>query len=331
MMRTKRRMGWVSWSLIVLAIIVLVLFGIWRWAVYYGSAGTLDWVDARFSRESAVELVAAEQYGSDPAQRIELYLPTGQHLESTAAHPDSEIWSRPEYPVVIFIHGGGWHSGAPEDYRFVARAMGDMGYATALVGYRLVPDGKFPAMLDDSAAAVKWVVDQGAQHSLDTDRLTLMGHSAGAYNALMLGLDRQWLGREGLSGETIKGVISLAGPADFYPFDKDSSRNAFGDAKMPELTQPINFVRSDAPPVLLLHGDADTVVKPRNSRVLDDALRQAGGQSVKVEYPGMSHAGIIMAFARPFDRDRKVIKHVQAFLKKVGAKQPSAPVQAEKP
>lgn len=303
-----------GWTLIILALVALALFGVWRWAVAYGSAGTLDWLDARFPREVAVERVATGSFGAAEAQSVELYRPVGG--------------GSGDKPLVVFIHGGGWHLGAPTDYRFVARAMGDLGYPTALVGYRLVPDGRFPAMLEDSAAGLRWIIENAPRHDISTDRIVLMGHSAGAYNALMLGLDESWLEQQGLRAGSVDGVISLAGPADFYPFDTDSSRNAFGRAADPQATQPVNFARAGAPPVLLLHGDADTVVRPRNSRVLDQAIREAGGRSETAEFPGMSHAGLIMAFARPFDRDRAVLDRVDEFIRSIAA-EPSVPVQGE--
>ena len=296
--RTKRRAT--KW-LIAAGLVALSAIGLWQWAVRSGSAATLDRVDALFTRERGVERAGALAYGRDPAQRVELWLPDG-------AVPVGG------FPLLAFVHGGGWHSGAPADYRFVARAMGERGYATALIGYRLVPEGRYPAMLEDTAAGLRRALDLASQHDVATGSVALMGHSAGAYNVLMLGLEPRWLEAEGLTTDRIAGIVSLAGPADFFPFDKDSSRNAFGHAADPRATQPVTHVSPDAPPVLLMHGDADTVVRPRNSRVLAARLREAGAPVALAEYEGMSHAGIIMAFARPFDRDARVTARVMRFL-----------------
>lgn len=321
---------------VALLLLALVLFGVWRWAVAAGAAGLLDWIDARFSREQSIELAAAGSYGPHPAQKVELWRPEGQAFAEPAPPPGADA-APIRHPLVVFIHGGGWYSGAPDDYRFVARTLGEQGYATALVGYRLVPDGRFPAMLEDSVAGLRWIVQNAPAQGIDTGQIVVIGHSAGAYNALMLGLDPRWLRGAGLPGDTIDGVVSLAGPADFYPFDKDSSRNAFGHTESPRATQPVTFAGSGAPPVLLLHGDADTVVRPRNSRALHQALQQAGGRSALVEYPGMSHAGIIMALSKPFAQDGKVLGRITQFLRARGgeaslAQRPaSAAVQGEKP
>ena len=300
---------------LVLGVLALAGFGAWRWAVAQGSAATLEWIDARFARDVGVRLVARGKYGEHPAQRVELWVP-----EAAASGPP---------PLIIFVHGGGWHSGAPGDYRFVARTLGEAGFATALVGYRLVPDGRFPAMLEDTAAGIRWTLRQSDKASLQTNRIALAGHSAGAYNVLMMGLDPQWLSGAGIAPERIGGIVSMAGPADFYPFTSDSATNALGNAPDARLTQPIHFARADAPPILVLHGDADTVVRPRNSRRLAAALREVGGEVVEREFEGMGHAEIIMALSKPFAQGGKVREPMIDFLSQSTTPAPSVPVQRE--
>ena len=282
-------------ALIVVALLALAIFAFWRWAVSAGSAATLEWIDLRFGGENQVELAARVSYGEHPAQYFELWRP------ETASGPA---------PLVVFYHGGGWHSGAPEEYRFIARTLGRLGYATALVGYRLVPDGRYPAMLEDSAAGLRSVLAIAPANRVAADKVVLMGHSAGAYNAVMLALEPRWLAQAGVPQSRLAGVVGLAGPYDFHPFTRDSSRNAFGHATDPAATQPIRFARSGAPPLLLLSGASDTVVRPRNTRALAQAMADAGGEFTAEVFPDMSHAGIIMAFSKPFERDGAVLDTV---------------------
>ena len=314
-------------TVLVLGLLALAGFGVWRWAVAQGSAATLDWIDARFSRDGEVRLAASGQYGPDPAQKVELWVPVGQAFAEPAPPPGQQP-APIVYPLIVFVHGGGWHSGAPEDYRFVARTLGEAGYATALVGYRLVPEGRFPAMLEDTAAGVRWVRDHASENAVRADPMVLAGHSAGAYNVLMLGLDPQWLAQAGVPQSAIGGVLSLAGPADFYPFTSDSARNALGHVADPRTTQPIDFARADAPPILLLHGTADDVVRVRNSRNLAKAIRTAGGAVEEREYEGMGHAGIVMGLSRPFAQGGIVTDPLVDFARKRTAP-PSVPVQRE--
>lgn len=305
---------------LVVGLLALAGFGVWRWAVAAGSAGTLEWIDARFPRSTTVDLAAQGLYGSDPAQRAELWVPAGEEADGAR-------------PLVVFVHGGGWHSGAAEEYRFVARTLGEAGFATALIGYRLVPGGRFPAMLEDTAAGIRWARDRAAAVGVRTNRIALAGHSAGAYNVLMMALDPQWLAAAGVPAGSIGGVVSMAGPADFYPFTSDSARNALGNVADPAITQPIAFARAGAPPLLLMHGTADTVVRVRNARRLAAAVEAQGGAVGTIEFDGMGHAGIIMGLSRPFAQGGIVRDPMIEFMRSATAPSPyasaSVPVQRE--
>jgi acetyl esterase/lipase len=153
-----------------------------------------------------------------------------------------------------------------------------------------------------------------ATHDGDADRIFVMGHSAGAHIAMMTALDPQWLAANELKTDVIKGVIGLAGPYDFLPLTSDSSKIALG--QWPDLTetQPITFARADAPPLLLLTGDKDTVVKPRNSKALSEKIQALGGQQQLKIYPDVGHADIIMAVARPFRQKAAVVADVVNFI-----------------
>ncbi len=215
-----------------------------------------------------------------------------------------DIWrpaqGEPPFPVILFSHGGGWHSGARGHYGFAARAFASRGYMAVVPDYRLYPHARFPAFVEDVARAVAWTHDHVANYGGDPDRLFLSGHSAGAYNVMMVALDRQWLGRLGKRTDIIKGVAVLAGPYDFLPLDPGAAQNSFGHWPRPHMTQPVNFARADGPPLLLLHGRKDDVVGLYNSRNLREAVLAAGGDAELIEYPGIDHYDIVMALSRPF-------------------------------
>lgn len=304
-------MGWIGWSVTVLLVLGAVLFAGWRYAHATGAVGLLDLADRTLGGTDGTQVAASGvRYGSLPAQRLDVIAPN-------APGP---------HPVLVFIHGGGWHSGRPEDYHFIGRTFARAGYVVVLPGYRLGPEGIYPHMLEDGAAAVAWTAQNIARFGGDPDQVVLMGHSAGAHTVAMLGLERQWLGRQGLRDGFVKGVVGLSGPYAFYPFHSDSARNAFGHVEDPAITQPISFARSDAPPMLLLTGDADTTVKPRNSKVMAKALTDKGGHARLVILPGVDHAGPVLKLAQPFLRDTSVSAPVLDFL--ASLRQPSAPIQA---
>lgn len=312
-----KRIGWMGWFLIISALLAAALYGAWRYALANNAVALLDWVDRRVGGGEGYRVaLTGGRYGTDPAQRIAVIVP-----DQPAAKPR---------PVLVFFHGGSWRFGEPDDYHFVGRTFARAGYVVILPGYRLVPEGRYPAMLEDGAAALAWTRDHAAEQGGDPARVVIMGHSAGAYIAAMLGLERQWLGRAGVEDGFIKGVVGLSGPYDFYPWTSDSARNAFGHFPDAHLTQPIAFVRGDAPPMLLLTGDSDITVKPRNSHALAKALSDAGASTQPVVLAGVDHSGTAMKLAAPFSRDRRVLDPVLAFVaaRTLVRPSPSAPVHA---
>lgn len=309
----RKRLGLVKGLALGLLVLALIAFGAWRYALSQGAVALLDGADRLIGGTAGVRLALRDgRYGPLPAHRVEVMVP-----DSPAPAPR---------PVAVFFHGGSWDSGSPGDYHFVGRTFARAGYVVILAGYRLGAEGRFPAMIEDSAKAVAWTRDHAAGYGGDPDRVFLLGHSAGGYNAAMLALERQWLGREGVPEGFVKGVVGLSGPYDFYPFTTDAARAAFADVADPAATQPISHVRGDAPPLLLLSGDGDTTVKPRNARVLARAVQDRGGTAQLVIVPGADHKDTVLKLAAPFNRDRRVLDPVLAFLAVHGGA--SAPVQA---
>jgi acetyl esterase/lipase len=201
-------------------------------------------------------------------------------------------------PVVVFFYGGGWKDGDKGDYRFVAAALAARGFVTVVPDYRLYPQVRFPAFLQDNAASVAWTLGNIGRYGGDPNRLFLMGHSAGAYNVAMLTLDRRWLRAVGVDGDrAIEGSIGLAGPYDFLPLHDPELEAIFAPAGDLRLSQPITFARGDAPPMLLAAGTADETVWPRNTERLAAAIRGDGGSVETRLYPGVTHTTIIGAMA----------------------------------
>jgi len=219
-----------------------------------------------------------------------------------------------KYPVVVFMYGGGWRAGGKDAYAFLGRALAHRGFIVVLPDYRLFPKTKFPGFMEDTAKAVAWTHDNIADHGGDIDRIFLSGQSAGAYNAVMVALDPQWLGRLGKEPDLIRGVAAMAGPYDFYPFDSQTTKQSFGDYPDPEMTQPINFARGDAPPLWLSSGVDDTQVLPRNSIKLVEKVSALGGKAEYKEYADVDHLDIIMAISKPFRGKGPVLDDMIQFM-----------------
>lgn len=242
-------------------------------------------------------------YGAHPRQSMDIYVPGGGGAGR---------------PVVFFIYGGSWANGAKESYAFVGDALAARGFVTVIADYRLVPEVHFPVFIEDGAAGLRFVRDNIARFGGDPRRIHLMGHSAGAYNAMMLTLDKSYLARVGLPWSLIRSAVGLSGPYDFLPLDIDVTKAAFGNARDLERTQPINFARVDAPPILLATGADDITVLPRNSERLAAALRRAGARSVTFKaYRGLGHAETAASLARVISWRAPVLDDVVGFLERV--------------
>ncbi len=238
-------------------------------------------------------------YGEDPRQKLDIYRPSG------AGGP---------FPVVVFLYGGGWNSGDRAMYRFVGGALADHGLLTVIPDYRVFPEVKFPSFLQDNAAALRWTRDNSSTYGGAPGPFFLMGHSAGAYNAAMLGLDPAWLGPVGMDRTDLRGVIGLAGPYDFLPLHSDELRTIFGPPAQLPRTQPINFVDGKAPPMLLLAGDKDTTVDPANTARLAARIRQAGGSVEEKFYPGIQHEEIVGSLGVPLRFLAPTLKDCLTFM-----------------
>lgn len=203
--------------------------------------------------------------------------------------------------VVVFLHGGSWESGSRGGYRWLGEALARQGVVAMLPDYRKYPQVRMAGFLTDAARAVAWAKANAVKHGGNPDRVFVMGHSAGGYIALMLGSDARWLAAEHLQPTALAGVISLAGPSDFLPLSNRNQIAIFGseDAEQ-RRSQPINFVDGDEPPMLLLHGDADRTVLPRNATTMADAIKRHGGSATVVLYPDVGHVAILLSMAPAF-------------------------------
>ena len=228
-------------------------------------------------------------------------------------------------PIVIFFYGGSWRGGERANYLFVADALASRGYIAIVPDYRLFPDVRFPAFVEDGAKAVHWVLDHVADFGGDPDRLYLMGHSAGAHIAAMLTLDESYLAAEGVPVSSIRGTIGLAGPYAFYPSRTASVAPVFAHLADEDAARPVVFVDGDEAPMLLLHGEDDDTVFASNTVDLSKTVREAGGSAQHIIYPEVGHLGILLALATPFRDRAPVLSDAATFID--GERLPSAGAQ----
>lgn len=249
----------------------------------------------------AGKVASGVRYGEDPRQTMDVYAPAGAAIGGMSPR------------TVVFFYGGGWDSGSKAVYGWAAHALAARGFVVFLPDYRVAPQVHFPAFIEDAAAATARAGDLAAQYGGDAGRLGVLGHSAGAHLAMMIALDRRYMAAVDRP-DLIKAAAGLAGPYDFLPFDVPASKAAFGRAPDPTLTQPVAFVRADAPPLWLGHGTADSVVHAEDTTILNGRMRAVGGRSEVKLYPGLDHAGLIATFSPLFRKKAPVLDDVATFF-----------------
>jgi acetyl esterase/lipase len=241
-------------------------------------------------------------YGTDSRHQLDVYSPTAQNGNAPA-------------PVVVFFYGGNWNAGSRSDYEFIGEALASRGMVAVLADYRLYPQVRYPEFLQDNAQAVAWTAREIKKYGGDPQRLFVMGHSAGAYNAAMVALDRRLLSAYGMTPQALSGWIGLAGPYDFVPIENQDTQPVFFHPNTPPESQPINQITDKAPPALLIASNKDNLVNPvRNTGGLAKRLREAEVSVTEIYYDKTSHTTLIAAMSRPLRGLAPVLDAVEHFV-----------------
>ncbi len=240
-------------------------------------------------------------YGPLSNQHLDVYLP-------------GERRRREALPMLIFLHGGAWHTGGKNEYVFVGDQFAHRGIVTIIPDFRLYPEVRFPVFLQDAALVVRWAVDHAEELGGDPARIYLAGHSSGAHMAAMLAFDPQWLAAQKLDNKQLAGVIGLAGAYDFLPISEPLVKKIFATASPPQSSQPVNFVVAGLPPALLAVGLDDHRVNPRNTFSLAEKLQSAGDRVLVASYPDVGHAGLLLSLSRPLQYLTDVADRMARFI-----------------
>lgn len=228
-------------------------------------------------------------------------------------------------PLVVYIHGGGWSSGSKNGGAGIvdAYALLDAGFTVASLDYRLAPQYKMPAMIEDVKCAIRSLRAHASDYNIDPYKIGVWGGSAGGHLVNMLGTSDQSAGFD--VGEyldqssRVQAVVDMFGPTDLtiefsggYAGLKDK---VFGDFSAVQAS-PVTYISADDPPFLILQGNADQVVPLSQSQGFYDKLTAAGVSAELVIVQNAGHAFKPMT-AQPINPTREEItQRVVAFFNK---------------
>lgn len=261
----------------------------------------------------------------------------GRDLELDITRPRS---SADKLPVLLCIHGGGWTAGGREDMRQLMFGFSQAGILCASIQYRLTPQERFPAQIEDVKCAVRWLRANADQYRLDPNRIGALGVSAGAHLAALLATTTGVPELEGTGGNptqssAVSSAICFAGPYDLPLAHRSSERQQPGERdtvrqllsaflggtpdEVPDLyrrASPITYASKSSPPILLIHGAADPLVLVEQAEVFDAKLREVGASVQFLRLPDGTHSS--------FGSDQEKTMHAVAdYVRqqlKVGAK-----------
>lgn len=249
-------------------------------------------------------------YGDEPLQDLDIYYPKPL---TQAMKAESAITQT--YPMVVFVHGGSWENGSKEEYAFVGQSLAQAGYVTAVINYRKAPEHVYPDYVKDTAQAIAWSHNNANSLHADPDRMAVIGHSAGAFNAVAAIANEDFLAPYGMKPTDISAVIGIAGPYS-YDFRKFDSATAFGPNATPDQVMPDRQIKGKQPPYLLLTAEKDKIVYDTNAIKMTEALKAAGVTVDNGVIKGASHATSIGAMAPPLRWVNDVRAQVLTYLNK---------------
>ena len=233
--------------------------------------------DAKSLAAASIALQKDVVYGTAAGEelRLDLVVPAG------LGHPA---------PAIVWIHGGAWRGGDKREFESFLRESAGAGYVAVSINYRLAPKHIFPAQVEDSKCAVRWLRANAERLHVDPKRIGAVGSSAGAHLAMMLGAMEPSDGLEGDGGagemsSRVQAVVSYAGPTNLcspFPAITGPLLATFLGGPVGEKLEaaraasPLTYVGAGDPPMLLIQGTKDPLVSYGQAYQMAEALTKVG-------------------------------------------------------
>ncbi|MCH2113334.1 MAG: alpha/beta hydrolase [Pirellulales bacterium] len=206
------------------------------------------------------------------------------------------------FPAVLVVHGGAWCMGSRAQLSGFAQAAARHGMVAVAISYRLAPQHKFPAQIEDCKAAVRWIRSQAVELKIDPQRIGAFGYSAGAHLATLLGATDSNDGLDGVAdpdrhlSARVQVVTGGGLPCDFRVLELDSQDLAFWlggtrreVAEVYRQASPRAFASDDDPPMFFFHGQNDDLVPLSSPRAMCESLQAVGVTADLYIVPKIGH------------------------------------------
>ena len=236
---------------------------------------------------------------------------------------------REKSPLIVFVTGGGFIMAPKNNLIQLRMALAEAGYIVASIEYRVAPLGRFPQPLEDVKTAIRWLRANAEKFNIDPERVGILGNSAGGYLSAFTGITSG--SKEFDKGENLNFTSDVLCAVDMYglsdltvigaDFDEANQKghasagatealwvlgtSTFGgndggvlapeNKNLVDKANPINYINEKSAPMLLMHGDADKLVSPSQTKILFEALQAKGIESERYVIPGAAHGGIYWA------------------------------------
>jgi acetyl esterase/lipase len=280
-----------------------------QWALLVTLAATLAATTVRGGEVDATYGVAYVERDSG-ALKADVYVPRGEG----------------PFPGVLVVHGGAWRMGTRAQLAGIAHILAQHGLTAVAISYRLAPEHKFPAQIEDCKAAVRWMRAQAAQWKIDPEHIGGFGYSAGAHLVSLLGTTSVEDGLEGVDhpeqqpSTRLQAVVAGGAPCDFRLIPPTVDGLAFwlggtsGEAPdQYRLASPAAFISADDPPFFFFHGEGDQLVPLFSPTFMRMALVKAGVPADMYVAPKLGH----IACAADVESITRAVTFLETHLKAV--------------